>query len=439
MAHSARGPRSALLLLTLALGLGAQTPSLRSRLATALEAVPAIDHHTHLLESAPYGTAQDGEGPLLMRSTHPAVVKVLRERFGVDWDPSQGQVLHAAGRAARQRQVAHLGGEAAYWAEQLRLARTETALVNQLDPTGTNRNTLRWVPTASPLLLPFPAPSLEARSPLSAEELPRFRVALLRWLKADGHAGPPPTLAAYLRFLNRQLRTWQGQGAVAIKFVEAYHRSLRFEAVSPLRAEALWRTGRARPLQREEYLALQDFLARHLFLIAGTLHLPIHLHTGLGGSPRLRLQDADPRNLEAILADPTFESTAFVLIHAGTPDPRPAAAMAAFRRNVWLDLSALAFHLPPDELATAMRTCLLAAPERTLFGTDAYGCYQIPVGPEVVLLAFSPILRQALTEALASLVEAGIVDEAQALHMGRDVLRGNAQRLYRWDVTSQVP
>ncbi len=439
MALLARAARSVLFLPLLALGLGAQAPTLRNRLAATLEAVPAIDHHTHLLEAAPYIAAQDAEVPLLMRSTHPAVVKVLRERFGVDWDPRQGQALHAAASAARQARVDQLGGEAAYWADHLRLARTERALVNQLEPTGIQGDTLRWVPTASPLLLPFPAASLEARSPLSAEELPRFRAALLRWLKADGRSGPPPTLAAYLRFLDRQLRAWQAQGAVAIKFVEAYHRTLRFEAVGQARAEALWRRGCAQALTRDDYLALQDVLAHHLFREAGALHLPIHFHTGLGGSPRLRLQEADPRNLETILADPAFQATAFVLIHAGTPDPRSAAAMAAFRRNVWLDLSGLAFHLPPEELAAAVRTCLLAAPERTLFGTDAYGCYQIPVGPEVVQLAFSPILRQALTKALASLVEAGVVDEARALQMGREVLRGNARRLYRWDAAPQVP
>ncbi|HJW31744.1 MAG TPA: amidohydrolase family protein [Holophagaceae bacterium] len=439
MALLAHAAQSVLLLSVLGLGLGAQAPTLRNRLGTALEAVPAIDHHTHLLEKAPYAPEQDGEAPLLMRSTHPAVVKVLRERFGVDWDPRQGQALHAAASAARQARMDRLGGEVAYWADHLRSARVDLALVNQVEPLDPHPDALRWVPTASPLLLPFPAASLEARSPLSAEELPRFRAALLRWMKADGRSGPSPTLAAYLRFLDRQLRTWQAQGAVALKFVEAYHRSLRFEAVGQVRAEALWRTGQARSLRREEYLTLQDFLARHLFREAGALNLPVHVHTGLGGSPRLQLQEADPRNLEATLADPAFHATTFVLIHAGTPDPRTAAAMAAFRPHVWLDLSGLAFHLPPDELATAVRACLLAAPERTLFGTDAYGCHQIPVGPEVVQLAFSPILRQALTEALASLVEAGLLEEARALQMGRDVLRGNARRLYRWDAAAQVP
>ncbi|MBI3130179.1 MAG: amidohydrolase family protein [Acidobacteria bacterium] len=433
MALLSRRLRWALIALFAGVSLCGQAPELRARLSAALEAVPAIDNHTHLLAGEPYDPTQDREVPLPMRSSHPAVVKALRERFGVIWDPTRIAELHQAGLAARTSLIKRLGSADAYWADHLRWVRTDIALVNQLKPEGTNGTTLRWVPLASPLLLPLPARSLRARSPFSGEELGSFRAALLGWLRADGLTRPPPTLAAYLRFLDRQLRAWQAQGAVAIKFVEAYHRTLRFEEVGRARAEALWRTGRERSLQREEYLALQDFLARHLFREAGRLHLPIHLHTGLGGSPRIRLNEADPWNLEGILADPAFGGTDFVLIHAGAPDPRPAAWMAAFKANLWLDLSGLAFYLPPDELAAAVRACLLHAPERTLFSTDAYGCYQISVGPEVVQLAFSPILRQALTEALASLVELEVLDEAGALRIGRGVLQENARRLYKWE------
>ena len=433
MALLSRSLRWAIVLLLAGVALSGQAPGLRDRLASALEAVPAVDNHTHLLEAEPHEPAQDREVPLLMRSTHPAVAKALRERFGVIWDPARAAELHEAGVAARRSLLQRLGGADAYWADHLRWARTEIALVNQLGPEGTNATTLRWVPTASPLLLPLPPLSLQARSPLSHEELGTFHAALLDYLRTDGLPGPPPTLEAYLRFLDRQLRVWQRQGAVALKFVEAYHRTLRFEEVGQERADALWRRGKARPLGRAEYLALQDFLARHLFREAGKLHLPVHLHTGLGGSPRLRLQEADPRNMEGILTDPAFAGTDFVLIHAGAPDPRPAAWMAAFKMNVWLDLSGLAFYLPPDELAAAVRACLLHAPERSLFSTDAFGCYQIPVGPEVTHAAFGEVLRGALCEALASLVELEVLDEVGALRIGRGVLQENARRLYKWE------
>ncbi|HJV22769.1 MAG TPA: amidohydrolase family protein [Holophagaceae bacterium] len=428
------GPRvrTGFLMLALAALLGAQGATVRARLAAELDAIPAIDHHTHLLEAVPFDPEQDRDIPLPMRNGRPAMVKVLQDRFGVTWDPAQGRRWDAAGREARRQLEARLGGEAAYWADHLRAARVEVALVNQLEATGTNGGSLRWVPTASPLLLPLPAPALEARSPLSQDELGRFHGLLLTWMKAEGLQGPPPTLEAYLHYLDRQLRVWQRRGAVALKFVEAYHRTLAFREVPRARAEHLWAQGRAHPLNREDTLALQDFLARHLFREAGRLHLPVHFHTGLGGSPRLRLREADPLELEPLLTDPRFDATDFVLIHAGGTDPRRAAALAAFKPNVWLDLSALAFYLAPEELAAAVRTCLLLAPERTLFGTDAFAGFQIPVGAEVAQLTYGAVLREALTDALTGLVKEGVLTEPEALRVGRGVLRGNARRLYRW-------
>ena len=419
-------------LLLAAAPLRPQDPGLRTRIAAALEAIPALDDHAHLLDAAPFDPNAGSEDPLLWQGTRPDFLRILRERFGVAWDATRPEASQAAAREARRALVDRLGGGPAYWRDHLRAARTEVVLVNQLDPEGTDGQGLRWVPIASPLLLPWPG-ALAARSPESAQELTAFRRALGAWLRAEGEAGPPATLEGYLGFLDRHLRRWQAQGAVALKFVEAYHRTLRFEPVSRPRAERLWRRARRGPLGRADTLALSDFFARHLFHQAGRLHLPVHLHTGLGGSRRLRLREADPLLLEDLISDPAFDGTDFVLIHAGAPDPRPAAALAAFKPNVWLDLSGLALDLPPAELCAALRACLLLAPNRVLYGTDAFGGFQIPLGAEVPHLALGAALRQALVEALASLVEDGSLDEIRALGLGRGVLRDNARRLYGWD------
>lgn len=403
---------------------GAQEPELRARISAALEGVPALDDHAHLLDAAPFDPSAGREDPLLWQGMRPDFLRILQERFGVTWDPARSGASQAAALQARAARVARLGGESAYWRDHLRAARTEAVLVNQLGPEGTDGAGLRWVPTASPLLWPWPR-ALQARSPESAGELAAFQEQLGAWLRAEGQAGPPATLGAYLAFLDRHLRRWRAQGAVALKFGEAYHRTLHFEPVSRVRAAGLWARGLRSPLGRAETLALSDFLARHLFRQAGRLHLPVHLHTGLGGSRRLRLREADPRLLEDLVTDPAFDGTDFVLLHAGAPDPRPAETLAAFKPNLWLDLSGLALDLPPAELTAALRTCLTLVPTRTLYGTDAFGGFQVPLGAEVPHLA--------LGEALASLVEDGTLDEARALALGRGVLRDHARRLYGWD------
>jgi hypothetical protein len=105
---------------------------------------------------------------------------------------------------------------------------------------------------------------------------------------------------------------------------------------------------------------------------------------------------------------------------------------------VWLDVSALPFVYPVPELARALRTYLLYAPEKVLFGTDAVHYPGVPVGAEVQHLALCRTLREALTLALAGLVRDGVLDEPGAARLGEGVLHANARRLYGWG-TSAAP
>ncbi|HET8648276.1 MAG TPA: amidohydrolase family protein, partial [Vicinamibacteria bacterium] len=197
------------------------------------------------------------------------------------------------------------------------------------------------------------------------------------------------------------------------------------------RARALYAQGRRAPLAREPYLALQDYLARHLFARAGQLGLPVHIHSSHGVPPFLRTQEADVRNLDSVLTDARLFGTQFVLIHGGAPHIEDAAYMAV-KPHVWVDVSALPFLYPVPELARALRKYLTYAPEKVLFGTDVGAYPGVPVGPEVQHIALSRVLRAALTLALADMVRDGQVDLEQAAQMGQGVLHENARRLYGW-------
>lgn len=413
--------------------LTAQTSAPRplvQRIGVALDAIPAIDNHTHLLEPAPFRPELQADAPVLLRSSNPIFVAALKERFGVTWAASRGVDMDTEALAAKKALVARLGGEALYWKDHLSLTRTAVALVNQDWPEGTNGTTLRWVPFASTLLLPLPVESLAARDPMAKAELGRTRDALLKLERQAGLAQEPATLDAYLAFVDRQLDRWKAQGAVAVKLTEAYQRTLVFDDVPRDRAAALYEAGRRSVLGRPDYLALQDHLARHIFLACGKKGLPVHIHTSHGGGPFLRLQESDVRNLESVLCDPRYFGTHFVLIHGGAPQHEAAAYLSANKSHVWIDLSAMPFLYARTEMVRALRIYLLFSPERTLFSTDAPGGPLVPAGAEVTHIALSRYLRECLTEALAGLVEDGVWDEKRALEVGRNVLQGNARRLY---------
>ena len=400
------------------------------RIAAALAPTKAIDGHTHLVERVAFLPELDKEVPVLLRTGSPGNVSVLKSRFGIDWDPGQPAAGNKLGKERREALVRKAGGETAYWTEHLDLAGVDLALVDQEWPLTQKNDRLKWVPRATTLLYPLDSRHVEARNAGVASDLKIVRNAMGRLFAAARLAGPPRTLADYLAFVDAQLLRWKEEGAVAVKFYDAYLRTLLFKETPRFRADRLYARGLITPLPRDEYLILQDFLARHIFQKAGELKLPVHIHSSFGGGPFLRLMESDVRLLEEVLADERFFGTNFVLIHGGAPLIEQAAYLAGNKAHVWIDISALPFLYPTPDLAAAIRKYITFAPDRTLFGTDAGGSPTIPIGPEVQHLSLTPATREALTLALSDLVRDGVWDEAAAILVGQGVLRENARRLY---------
>lgn len=406
-----------------------QDPLFR-RIAERLDAVRAIDNHTHLLDPGAFDPKMDELTPLGLRSTHVAYREALRDRFGVSAPDADMAALSARGTAARAAMIAR-GGAAAYWTDHLDYTRTDIALVNQEFPEGTDGRRLRWVPNATTLLHPLPAGALMARSPGHEKDIADVQAKLKRFLTEAQLSEAPADLAAYVAFVDSTLDRWKGQGAVAVKFWDAYLRTLVFEDVPAATAATLYAKGRTAPLSRDEYLALQDHLARHIFGAAGARKLAVHIHSSHGVPPFLRTLESDVRNLEPVLTDVRFFGTQFVLIHGGAPLVEHAAYLA-LKPHVWYDMSAMTFLYPVPDLAEALRKVLVFAPEKLLFSTDVSGYPGVPVGPDLQHVALSASAREALALALAGLVRDGEIDLETAVRMGKAALRGNAERLYGW-------
>jgi hypothetical protein len=354
----------------------------------------------------------------------------LRERFGVVVEG--GDITGAAARAseARKAMIARLGVPG-YWADHLDVTRTDIALVNQDFRDGTDGRRLRWVPQASTLLYPLPAESLLMRSSAHRRDITAMQSKLRRFLAEDSLTEPPPDLKGYVAFVERTLTRWKDQGAVAVKFWDAYLRTLAFEDVSESRASALYSKGRASALSRDEYLAVQDFLARRIFTLAGERRLAVHIHAAHGVPPFLRTHEADVRNLDTVFTEERYFGTQFVIIHGGAPLVEYAAYLA-LKPHVWYDMSAMPFLYPVPDLAQALRTVLLFAPEKLLFSTDVASYPTVPVGADLHHVVVSRLAREALALALTGLVRDGVVEVDTAVKMGEDVLRNNARRLYGW-------
>jgi predicted TIM-barrel fold metal-dependent hydrolase len=396
-------------------------------LLSALRDVPAIDFHTHLTAPGSFDPTLDPGIQLRGRSTEASYAVALTERFGVH--VGNGGLKAAAVNAEKVRaEMIDRMGLHGYLADHLDFTQTEIALVSRSNPEGIDGRRLRWVPVGGTLIYPLRAENLMARSPVHREDITFVQDRLQELLETRGMAEVPSSLGEYVDFVDEVLAEWKSDGAVGIKFLEAYLRTLLFEDVAANDARELFRKGLDAPLSREEYLALQDHLIRHMLERAGAMGIPVHLHTGFGIPPFLRARDSDVRNLEPVLTEPRFSDTQFVLIHGGHPQHEDAAYLA-LKPHVWVDISALPFVYEIPKLADVYRTYLRSAPEKVLFGTDAQPFPGVPVGPDVQHIALSRHAREALNLALAWMTRDRLVDLEWAIRIGSGVLHDNAERL----------
>src|SRR5262245_15417038 len=235
------------------------------RLAAALDGVRAIDNHTHLRQADAFNPDLDRLAPLLLRSTNPALPAIIQKRFGVVFAPAEGKQGQAAITKARDAMVARLT-EHGYWLDHLDYTGTDVALINTPERARTDGGRLRWVPFATIFLYPLPAQHLVERSPAHQRAVPDIQKELQRHFADSGLNGVPADLPGYLQFVDSVLSRWQNEGAVAVKFTEAYFRTLRIADIPESRASGLYARGRNEPLSRDDYIALQDYLWRHILL-----------------------------------------------------------------------------------------------------------------------------------------------------------------------------
>ncbi|KER03880.1 amidohydrolase family protein [Photorhabdus temperata] len=82
-----------------------------------------------------------------------------------------------------------------------------------------------------------------------------------------------------------------------------------------------------------------DDIFQPLYSLASMLKIPVMFHSGDPGWPHAKIKYADPVSLDEIAVD--YPDVNFVLVHAGNPWFRSAAAVASKNTNVFLEGSSL--------------------------------------------------------------------------------------------------
>ena len=308
----------------------------------------------------------------------------------------------------------------------------ETMLANRMSMgKGLEGPRFRWVSYVDALLFPLDNTELKQDNPDRRRFYTSLEVVRRRYLAEQKRKALPPTLDLYVsQVLVPLLQRQKAEGAVAVKFVAGYVRTLDFAAVPEAEARriyARWVRGGVPPAA--DYKKLQDFLFRRIAREAGRVGLVVHIHTGFGLGSYYDTGGSNPLLLESVFDDPALRSTTFVVIHGGWPFARQTAALL-LKPNVYADFSAMAFLLYPRELADVLRSWMEIAPQKVLFGTDGFPLGLKFLSWEEFCWIGQDSSRQALALALTGMMNDGEITQPEASHLAHQVLRDNAVQLY---------
>ena len=412
-------------------------------LLAKIEAIRAIDNHAHTPALVAPGETDDGydalpcdpleptEMPFTSRPENPAFLEASKKLFGYPFDdrsPAHVKTL----LAEKARVLREQGDHYPDWVlDQLGI---ETELSNRITMgRGLNPPRFRWVPYDDALLLPLPNSSLAAATPDRKFFFSREDMILASYLKAQGKSAPPETLDEYLtEVVTPTLESQRKAGAVAVKFEAAYLRSLDFHPAAKDRAAEIYARGiRSGAVPGGDYTTLENYLFRYIAAEAGRLGLAAHIHTGFGCGGYFKLAGSNPLLLESVFDDPALRKTNFVLLHGGAGPYWKILAALLVKPNVYTDISEQTWLEPTRELSHVIRYFLEMYPEKVLFGTDLWpGTPEI--GWEEIGWQTSQSARRALAIALTGMMNDHEITRARAEQMAREVLRGNAIKLYGW-------
>jgi predicted TIM-barrel fold metal-dependent hydrolase len=400
-----------LLLLSLALAsfVGAQI-QIDPQISAEIAKIKTIDNHAHPVLPAP----GDSEYDALPVEHMDPYTEPIRTRAGSP----------LAAEASRQLQLDSHPRDDAYPNWVLDRLGIETMLANRIAMgPGLAPPRFLWVPYEDALMFPLDNTALASKNSDRKAFFADEDRLLHRYLKECGYDKPPATLGEYLeKIVDPTLERHKRGGAVAIKFEAAYLRSLDFDDVPRAQAEDAYAHGR-------NYKRLQDFLFRHIAAQAGRLGMAVHLHVAWGAGGYFDIAGTNPLLLESAINDPRLHQTNFVLLHGGWPYIREITALLT-KPNVYADFSAQTLMNYPRAVSQVLREWLEFAPDKILFGTDAYPNSE-ETGWEQSAWIASDTTRQALGLALTGMVNDGEITIDRALELARMVLHDNAAKLYR--------
>lgn len=311
-----------------------------------------------------------------------------------------------------------------WFTELLDLSGVELLLANIAWPKGLeNHPRLRFVPSVDCLVFPFDN-SLWKKRTLSRYFIGYFEYALQEIKKKHGYV--EQGFDGYINFVDQVLQSYYEQKNVAaFKFVIAYARNTLFEKINPTEAPVLYK--KAHGGDPEAYRKLQDFLVWYILRKIVAYDMAVQFHFAITDN---YVNYFDPLNLSNLLEDEELKDAKIVILHGAYPRYNNAEILALgglTPNRVCIDISGrIMFANHPRVIAKMLRNWLEKPLlwDKLLYGSDV-------LWGERYVYTCAKTGRQAVYDALAGMIDEGILDETTAIAIAKKILRENALSLYR--------
>ena len=287
-----------------------------------------------------------------------------------------------------------------------------------------NRECYRQIARIDPYLYPFHAGQVPGRGTEFQRFHGVFSAVLHSELKHYGLEGPPADLDRYLQFVDASLQRRMSEGAIGLKIVSAYVRSIDFGPATHAEAAEIY--GAMASGRVVDSTPLENYIVRRLAQYAADSRIPMQIHVGMGHpEPGMLVANTAPLKLEAFLNTRSLNRLKVILLHGGYPFSSHVSALAQTYGNVYLDFSWMPY-LHHFYLRTKLSEWLEILPaNKLMYGSDTSA-------PEFHVSAAS-YARGSLNHVLHDGYLRNVWDLRQVDWLARRILFENAAEVYGID------
>ena len=223
------------------------------------------------------------------------------------------------------------------------------------------------------------------------------------------------TFQALLDLMHSVFQQYREGGAVAIKSVAAYYRTIDYTDVTEAMARGIFDKG-LQNISKDEKKILQDFIMNEICRLTAESGLPIQFHTGKLAWNFQYIENTNPVHLTGLMRK--FRGLRFDIFHGGIPYTGEFGVLANNYPNAYLDINGM--------LWTSLeisRHCLsewleMVPQNKIMWGADSYQVYEGALGQVFYF-------REILAEVLADKVASGLYSFDFAIELAKKIMYEN--------------